>query len=160
MGTRRQSGEGSIYPYPHGFRAYVWVTTSTGRRQRKYVSGKTRDEVREKYLARPVVSRQVDGSIARDVVVGEQIVQTRGSDVVAEGFQRHPVATRGEGQLRQADALRDRGDPAASLTSESVSATVVSLGACGRVCHRCRRSGGSSDNSMRIARGPSGSRRT
>jgi integrase len=51
MATRRQSGEGSIYPYPHGFRAYVWVTTSTGRRQRKYVSGKTRDEVREKYLA-------------------------------------------------------------------------------------------------------------
>jgi hypothetical protein len=51
MGTRRQSGEGSIYPYPHGFRAYVWVTTSTGRRQRKYVSGKTRDEVRAKYLA-------------------------------------------------------------------------------------------------------------
>jgi hypothetical protein len=51
MGTRRQSGEGSIYPYPHGSRAYVWITTNTGRRQRKYVSGKTRDEVREKYLA-------------------------------------------------------------------------------------------------------------
>jgi hypothetical protein len=51
MATRRHSGEGSIYPYPHGFRAYVWVTTSTGRRQRKYVSGKTREEVREKYLA-------------------------------------------------------------------------------------------------------------
>jgi integrase len=51
VATRRQSGEGSIYPYPHGFRAYVWVTTSTGRRQRKYVTGKTRDEVRVKYLA-------------------------------------------------------------------------------------------------------------
>jgi hypothetical protein len=51
MATRRQSGEGSIYPYPHGFRAYVWVTTNTGRRQRKYVSGKTREDVRQKYLA-------------------------------------------------------------------------------------------------------------
>jgi hypothetical protein len=50
-GNSTSSGEGSIYPYPHGFRAYVWVTTSTGRKQRKYVSGKTRDEVREKYLA-------------------------------------------------------------------------------------------------------------
>src|SRR5215203_3661550 len=47
-GTRRQSGEGSIYRYPHMFRAQVWVTTSTGRRDRKYV---TRDEVRQKYLA-------------------------------------------------------------------------------------------------------------
>jgi hypothetical protein len=58
MTTRRHSGEGSIYPYPHGFRAYVWVTTSTGRRQRKYVSGKTREEVREKYLALHQVARR------------------------------------------------------------------------------------------------------
>jgi integrase len=58
MATRRQSGEGSIYPYPHGFRAYVWVTTSTGRRQRKYVSGKTREEVREKYLALHLAARR------------------------------------------------------------------------------------------------------
>jgi len=48
--SRRANGEGSIYPYPHGFRAYVWVTTPSGRRQRTYVSAKTRDEVREKYL--------------------------------------------------------------------------------------------------------------
>src|SRR5215207_6377285 len=48
--SRRSNGEGSIYPYPHGYRAYVWVTTPGGRRQRKYVSGKTREAVREKYL--------------------------------------------------------------------------------------------------------------
>lgn len=49
-GRRRDNGEGSIYPYPHGFRGYVWVTTPSGRRQRKYVTGKTRAEVRKKVL--------------------------------------------------------------------------------------------------------------
>jgi integrase len=50
MSGRRHNGEGSIYAYPKGFRAYVWVTTPTGRRQRKYVSGKTRDVVHQKWL--------------------------------------------------------------------------------------------------------------
>lgn len=50
MNAKRINGEGSIYPYPHGYRAYVWVTTPSGRRQRKYVTGKTREVVREKYL--------------------------------------------------------------------------------------------------------------
>ena len=48
MSKRRQNGEGSIYPYPHGFRGYFWVTTPTGQIRRKYVTGKTRDEVRRK----------------------------------------------------------------------------------------------------------------
>lgn len=51
MAGRRSNGEGSIYPYPHGFRAYVWVTTDSGRKARKYVTGKTREEVRDKFLA-------------------------------------------------------------------------------------------------------------
>ncbi len=50
MSGRRGSGEGSIYPYVHGFRAYTWVTTPTGRRQRKYVSAKTREEAHRKLL--------------------------------------------------------------------------------------------------------------
>src|SRR4051812_25188568 len=48
MSRRRLNGEGSIYPYPHGFRGYTWVTTPAGRRQRKYVTGKSRDEVRRR----------------------------------------------------------------------------------------------------------------
>jgi hypothetical protein len=47
MATRRQSGDGSIYRVRTGFRTYVWVTTSAGRKQRKYVCGKTREEARE-----------------------------------------------------------------------------------------------------------------
>jgi integrase len=62
--ARRHNGEGSIYPYRNGYAAHVWITTPGGRRQRKSVYGKTRDEVHAKWLklheqARrgPVVSR-------------------------------------------------------------------------------------------------------
>jgi integrase len=47
---KRPNGEGSIYPYKNGFAAYVWVTTPDGRRKRKYVYGKTRPEVHEKWI--------------------------------------------------------------------------------------------------------------
>jgi len=50
-GSKRLNGEGSIYPYPYGFRAYVWVMTPEGRRQRKYVTATTREAVRAKMLA-------------------------------------------------------------------------------------------------------------
>jgi hypothetical protein len=34
---RRANGEGSFFPYRNGFAAYVWITTPSGKRQRKYV---------------------------------------------------------------------------------------------------------------------------
>lgn len=46
----RHNGEGSIFPYRNGYAAYVWVTTPAGRRQRKYVYGKTREIVHEKWI--------------------------------------------------------------------------------------------------------------
>lgn len=50
-GRARANGEGSIYPYRNGgYAAYAWVTTPTGERRRKYVYGKTRDEVHEKWI--------------------------------------------------------------------------------------------------------------
>lgn len=48
--SRRANGEGSIYPYRSGFAAHVWITTPTGRRQRKSVYGKTRPEAHAKWL--------------------------------------------------------------------------------------------------------------
>ena len=48
--SRRPNGEGSIYPYRNGWAAHVWITTPTGRRQRKSVYGKTREEVHGKWL--------------------------------------------------------------------------------------------------------------
>ena len=42
----RANGEGSIYPYKSGWAAYVWVTTPTGKRDRKYALRQDREEVR------------------------------------------------------------------------------------------------------------------
>jgi len=52
--TRRPRGranrEGSIYPYRNGYAAYVWVTTPAGEPARKYVYGKTREIVHDKWI--------------------------------------------------------------------------------------------------------------
>jgi integrase len=51
MTTRvRVNGEGSIYPYKNGYAAYTWVITPNGLRRRKYVYGKTREEVHNKWI--------------------------------------------------------------------------------------------------------------
>ncbi|MEO3972875.1 tyrosine-type recombinase/integrase [Streptomyces sp. CAU 1734] len=50
MSGKRGNGEGSIYPYKNGCAAYVWVTKPDGKRARKYVYGKTRDEVHDKWI--------------------------------------------------------------------------------------------------------------
>jgi integrase len=62
MSKRRHNGEGSVYPYPHGFRGYVWVTTPAGRRVRKYVTAPTREEVLGKL-------QQIRAAAARGPVV-------------------------------------------------------------------------------------------
>jgi len=46
----RANGEGSIFPYRNGYAAYVWVTTPNGLRDRKWVYGKTREIVHDKWL--------------------------------------------------------------------------------------------------------------
>ncbi|NDL60979.1 site-specific integrase [Phytoactinopolyspora mesophila] len=49
-GRARANGEGSIFPYRNGFAAYAWVVRPDGRRMRKYVYGKTREIVHEKWI--------------------------------------------------------------------------------------------------------------
>lgn len=51
MSKARANGEGSIYPYKNGFAAYAWVETPAGLRKRKYVYGKTREEVHAKWVS-------------------------------------------------------------------------------------------------------------
>lgn len=46
----RANGEGSIFPYRNGFAAYVWVNKPDGKRDRKYVYGKTREIVHDKWI--------------------------------------------------------------------------------------------------------------
>jgi integrase len=51
MSGKRGNGEGSIFPYRNGsFAAYAWVTKPDGKRARKYVYGKTREEVHDKWI--------------------------------------------------------------------------------------------------------------
>ena len=59
----RANSEGSIYARAAGgYAAYVWVTTPTGKRTRKYVYGKTREEVHTKWLLLQQQARQ--GAVA------------------------------------------------------------------------------------------------
>jgi excisionase family DNA binding protein len=48
--SRRANGEGSIFPYRNGFAAYVWITTLSGKRQRRYVYGRTRETVHSRWV--------------------------------------------------------------------------------------------------------------
>lgn len=58
----RHNGEGSIFPYRNGFAAYVWVNKPDGTRDRKYVYGKDRETVHEKWLKLQV--RAKEGPVA------------------------------------------------------------------------------------------------
>ena len=74
MSTRaRAHGEGSIFPYRNGFAAYTWVTKPNGQRQRKYIYGKTREQVHDKWLKLQQRARQ--GPMATSVPkLGEFLV--------------------------------------------------------------------------------------
>ena len=48
--AKRANGEGSMFSYRNGYAAYVWVTTPAGESRKKWVYGKTREVVHEKYV--------------------------------------------------------------------------------------------------------------
>jgi hypothetical protein len=48
--SRRANGAGSIFPYRNGFAAYVWITTPSGKRQRQYVYGRSREIVHSRWV--------------------------------------------------------------------------------------------------------------
>lgn len=79
-GRARANGEGSIFPYRNGFAAYAWVTKPDGQRQRKYIYGKTREQVHEKWLKLQQQARQ--GPMATSVPkLGEFLVYWLGEVV-------------------------------------------------------------------------------
>jgi len=62
----RANGEGSIYPRAAGgFAAYVWVTTPGGTRRRKYLYGKSREDVHAKWVT--LHQRAKQGAVATRV---------------------------------------------------------------------------------------------
>lgn len=68
----RANGEGSIYPYKNGYAAYTWVTTPEGTRRRKYVYGKTREEVHGKWLKLQTAAR-VGAVATKSQTVGDYL---------------------------------------------------------------------------------------
>jgi integrase len=45
----RANGEGSFYPHRNGYAAYVWVTTPTGQKSRKYIYGQDRQKLHDEW---------------------------------------------------------------------------------------------------------------
>jgi len=56
--SKRRNREASIFPYRNGYAAYAWVTTPDGERKRKWVYGKTHDELHEKWIKLQTRARQ------------------------------------------------------------------------------------------------------
>ncbi|MBW0088741.1 site-specific integrase [Pseudonocardia sp. KRD-184] len=71
-GRARANGEGSIFAYRNGFAAYSWVRTPAGRRQKKWVYGKTREHVHDKWIV--LQQRAKAGPVANRVpTLGEHL---------------------------------------------------------------------------------------
>ena len=49
-GRGRANGEGSFYPHRNGWAAYVWVTTPTGQKDRKYIYGQDRQKLYDEWV--------------------------------------------------------------------------------------------------------------
>jgi integrase len=76
----RANGEGSIFPYRNGYAAYAWVTTPAGRAQRKYVYGKTREIVHDKWIK--LQQRAKEGPVATSVPTVSVFMNSWLDDVV------------------------------------------------------------------------------
>src|SRR5690625_3479716 len=79
---RNSKGEGSIFPYRNGYAAYVWVTTPAGRRNRKWVYGKTREIVHGKWVQLHNEARK--GPVATSVPTVQTYLDYWLSEVVIE----------------------------------------------------------------------------
>ncbi len=88
--SRRHNGEGSIYRSTDGFRAYVWVTTPEGRRVRKYLRGRTREEVAAKRMKLQEQARR--GPIAPGSPTVEAYLRTWLAEVVGPNLSLHTRA--------------------------------------------------------------------
>jgi hypothetical protein len=63
--SKRRNGECSILAYRSGYAAYAWVTTPDGERKRKWVYGKTHDEVHAKWIK--LQSQAAEGPVPTSV---------------------------------------------------------------------------------------------
>ena len=86
MTSRRAKGEGSIFPYRNGFAAYVWTATPSGRRQRKYVYGRTREKVHSRWVE--LTQKAARGPVITKVPTVGQFLHRWLEDTVAPNLAR------------------------------------------------------------------------
>lgn len=89
----RANGEGSIFPYRNGYAAYAWVTTPNGRRKRKYVYGKTREDVHAEWIK--LQSKASKGPVATKLPTVGEYLDYWITDVIKLGLQPKPIDTYG-----------------------------------------------------------------
>lgn len=89
----RGRGEGSIFPYRSGFAAYSWVETPDGERRRKYVYGKTREEVHDKWIS--LQKKAKEGPLATKVPTLGAYLRYWLREVVEPGMKPKPAETYG-----------------------------------------------------------------
>jgi hypothetical protein len=87
--SRRVNGEGSIFPYRNGFAAYVWITTPSGKRQRKYVYGRTREVVHGRWVE--LTRKAARGPVVTKVPTIGQFLHRWLEDTVAPNLARSPT---------------------------------------------------------------------
>ena len=79
--ARRHNGEGSIFPYRNGYAAYAWIVTPAGRRQRKYIYGKTREAVHADWVE--LTQKAAHGPVITKVATVGQYLQRWLTETVA-----------------------------------------------------------------------------
>jgi Phage integrase, N-terminal SAM-like domain len=89
--SRRANGEGSIFPYRNGFAAYVWITTPSGKRQRKYVYGRSREIVHGRWVE--LTRKAARGPIVTKVPTIGQFLHRWLEDTVAPNLAPLTYAT-------------------------------------------------------------------
>jgi hypothetical protein len=91
VSSRRANGEGSIFPYRNGFAAYVWITTPSGKRQRKYVYGRTREIVHSRWIE--LTRKAARGPVVTKVPTVGQFLNRWLEDTVAPNLAPLTYAT-------------------------------------------------------------------
>ena len=90
--TKRRNGECSIFPYRNGYAAYAWVTTPEGERKRKWVYGKTHEEVHGKWIK--LQNKAGDGPVSTNVPTVSQYLTYWLSEIVKPNLAPKTYETR------------------------------------------------------------------
>jgi hypothetical protein len=80
-----------MFPYRNGLAAYVWIMTPSGKRQRKYVYGRTREVVHNRWVE--LTRKAGRGPVVTKVPTVAQFLHRRLEDTVAPNLATLTCAT-------------------------------------------------------------------